>query len=57
MSCPKCKTGTVLKGSTAYGCSEHAAGCDFRVSFELIRSKAMGKPLDKDLVADILKTS
>ena len=57
MSCPKCKTGTVLKGSTAYGCSEHAAGCDFRVSFELIRSKAMGRPLDKDLVAEILKTS
>jgi DNA topoisomerase-3 len=57
LSCPKCKRGTVLKGSTAYGCSEHAAGCDFRVSFELIRSKAMGRPLDKDLVAEILKTS
>ena len=57
LSCPKCKRGTVLKGSTAYGCSEHAAGCDFRVSFELIRTKAMGRPLDKDLVADILKTS
>ena len=57
LSCPKCKKGTVLKGSTAYGCSEHAAGCDFRVSFELIRTKAMGRPLDKDLVAEILKTS
>jgi DNA topoisomerase-3 len=32
--CPKCKTGTMLKGRTAYGCSEYKAGCTFKVLFE-----------------------
>lgn len=33
IDCPKCKKGKILKGKTAYGCSEWKAGCDFRVSF------------------------
>ncbi len=32
--CPKCKKGTILKGKTAYGCSEWKAGCDYRFSFD-----------------------
>lgn len=32
--CPKCKKGTVIKGKTAYGCSEWKGGCSFRLSFE-----------------------
>jgi len=32
--CPVCKRGTILKGKTAYGCSEWKAGCTFRLSFE-----------------------
>ncbi|WP_138433995.1 type IA DNA topoisomerase [Winogradskyella algicola] len=32
-SCPKCKTGRILKGKTAFGCSNYKTGCDFRVSF------------------------
>jgi len=32
--CPKCKKGKVIKGKTAYGCSEWKNGCDFRISFE-----------------------
>ncbi|SDR75138.1 type IA DNA topoisomerase [Winogradskyella sediminis] len=32
-TCPKCKTGKVLKGKTAFGCSNYKSGCDFRVNF------------------------
>lgn len=32
--CPKCGKGHLLKGKTAYGCSEYRAGCDLRLSFE-----------------------
>ena len=34
--CPKCKKGTILKGKTAYGCSEYKSGCDFRLPFDTI---------------------
>jgi len=34
--CPKCKKGTLLKGKTAYGCSEYKSGCDFRLPFDSI---------------------
>ncbi|MBC2845046.1 DNA topoisomerase 3 [Winogradskyella flava] len=32
-TCPKCKTGNILKGKTAFGCSNYKTGCDYRVSF------------------------
>lgn len=31
--CPLCKKGTLLKGRTAYGCSEYVNGCTYRVPF------------------------
>jgi DNA topoisomerase-3 len=31
--CPKCKSGKILKGKTAFGCSNYKVGCDYRVSF------------------------
>lgn len=31
--CPKCKEGTVIKGKTAFGCSNWKAGCDYRLAF------------------------
>jgi len=52
--CPKCKKGTVIKGSTAYGCSAYKEGCDFRFSFDKIREKSNGKPLTKSLVISLL---
>ncbi|MFD2562112.1 type IA DNA topoisomerase [Aquimarina rubra] len=55
MPCPKCKTGYILKGKTAYGCSEFKNGCDFRFSFETVRNKTAGKPMSKELVYNILK--
>jgi DNA topoisomerase-3 len=52
--CPKCKKGTVLRGKTAYGCSNYKNGCDFRFSFENIKKMANGKPLTKELVLKII---
>lgn len=31
--CPKCGVGRVIKGNSAYGCSEWKKGCDFRSPF------------------------
>jgi len=53
--CPKCNKGTVIKGKTAYGCSEYKNGCDFKFLFEDIRTQATGKELTKELVYGILK--
>ncbi|WP_298757636.1 type IA DNA topoisomerase [uncultured Psychroserpens sp.] len=55
VKCPKCQNGTIIKGKTAYGCSAYKSGCDFRMSFDTIRSKAKDKQLTKDLVYSILK--
>ena len=54
ISCPKCKKGTILKGKTAYGCSEYKTGCDFVFTFQKIKESANGKALTKDLVLDII---
>ncbi len=32
--CPKCGKGIILKGRTAFGCSEWKSGCDYRKAFE-----------------------
>lgn len=37
--CPKCKSGTLLKGKTAFGCSNFKNGCDFKIPFELMGKK------------------
>ena len=55
IKCPKCNKGTVIKGKTAYGCSDYKLGCDFKMSFDSIRVKAKDKQLTKDLVYSILK--
>ena len=31
--CPLCGKGTIIKGNTAYGCSEWRNGCTFRKNF------------------------
>jgi DNA topoisomerase-3 len=38
--CPKCKSGEIIKGKSAYGCANYKNGCQFRVPFEI-----MGKTL------------
>jgi len=39
LKCPKCNNGSILKGSTAFGCSAFKTGCDFRVPFILFDKK------------------
>ena len=31
--CPLCKKGSILRGKTAYGCSEYKNGCSFRLDY------------------------
>ena len=54
--CPKCKEGTVLKGKSAYGCSNYKSGCNFVFTFENIKKIANGKPLTKELVLKIISS-
>ena len=54
ITCPKCKKGTVLKGKTAYGCSEFKNGCDYVFPFVKVKELASGKTLTKELVFKIL---
>ncbi|MGY6650152.1 DNA topoisomerase 3 [Wenyingzhuangia sp. IMCC45574] len=56
LTCPKCNKGTILKGSTAYGCSEFKSGCDFKMDFATIKQKAANQPLTKELVWKILSS-
>jgi len=55
-SCPKCGAGKIVKGKTAYGCSNWKSGCDFRYSFADIRKKAGDKQLTKELVLKIISS-
>ena len=57
LACPKCQKGTVLKGNTAYGCSNYKEGCDFKVTFDRVREKLKDHKPTKDLVYKILKNS
>ena len=56
-SCPKCSKGKIIKGKTAYGCSNYKKGCDFVFPFEKIKVMAAGKKLSKELVLEILNSS
>jgi len=52
--CPKCKKGQVIKGKTAYGCSNYNSGCDFKVGFDVLRGKLKAQEYTKELVYSIL---
>ncbi|MDT0551959.1 type IA DNA topoisomerase [Urechidicola vernalis] len=54
IKCPKCSKGNILKGSSAYGCSNFKNGCDFVYSFENLRTAANGQKLTKELVYKLL---
>lgn len=54
INCPKCKKGTIIKGKTAYGCSNYNSGCSFIFTFNEIKNKANGQPLTKELVLKII---
>ena len=48
LTCPKCKKGYLLKGKSAYGCSEWKAGCEFRIPFKVLQDEFGDTQLDSD---------
>ncbi len=44
--CPKCKAGKILKGKTAYGCSNYKNGCHFKIDFVNFEKKATKKQIE-----------
>ncbi len=52
--CPSCKKGTLLKGKTAYGCSEYKNGCSYLLTFEEVQKKAQNIPITKSLIYKII---
>jgi DNA topoisomerase-3 len=44
MTCPKCKTNSLKKGNTAYGCGNFAV-CGFKIPFEILGKKLTDKQL------------
>ena len=45
--CPLCKKGSILRGKTAYGCSEYKNGCSFRLDYDTYRSDLTDYQLDE----------
>ena len=48
--CPNCGKGTILRGKTAYGCSEYKLGCTFRLDYT-----TYGEGLTDEQLAEIIK--
>ncbi len=47
--CPKCGKGHILKGKTAYGCSEYKSGCDLRLLFDVYSAELTPSKLSKQI--------
>ena len=47
--CPSCKIGEIVKGNTAWGCTNFRGGCKLRIPFELL-----GKPLTETQVTQLV---
>jgi DNA topoisomerase-3 len=50
LSCPRCKTGTIMKGNSSYGCSNWKSGCSMRLPFVF-----MGKELNEAQIELLVK--
>jgi DNA topoisomerase-3 len=46
LKCPKCKTGDILKGKTAWGCSLYKKSCDFLIPLEFEGHKFTQKQIE-----------
>lgn len=46
ITCPRCKKGTMLKGKTAFGCSEYKNGCKTLIPFEFLGKKLTDKQIE-----------
>ena len=49
LTCPKCRKGKLLKGKTAYGCSEYKTGCSLRIPFQF-----MGKKISENQIKRLI---
>ena len=47
--CPKCECGKIVKGKSAYGCTEWVNGCSFKIPFEIKKYK-----IDSKLVGSLI---
>ena len=45
--CPLCKKGSILRGKTAYGCSEYKNGCSFRLDYATYGADLTDNQLDE----------
>jgi len=45
--CPQCNKGQVLKGKTAYGCSEWKSGCSFKILFSNMDQEFNSKTINE----------
>ncbi len=45
ITCPSCRSGSIIKGNTAYGCSRWKEGCRFRINFEIEGKKLTEKQI------------
>lgn len=48
--CPKCNSGNLLKGKAAYGCSNWKTGCDFKITFEDLKTKYKSEHLSTSIL-------
>ncbi|NOR87809.1 MAG: DNA topoisomerase III [Bacteroidales bacterium] len=48
--CPKCGKGNIIKGKTAYGCSQWKTGCDFKILFEELKSKYQSESVTTEVL-------
>lgn len=49
--CPLCRKGSILRGKSAYGCSEYKSGCSFRLDYA-----TYGEGLTEDELIEIINT-
>ena len=52
--CPKCGVGKLIKGHTAYGCSEYKSGCNFIIPFTMLESSYNTKVLNAEILKKII---
>lgn len=57
LKCPKCKSGFMRKGKTAYGCSEFKKTCDFLIPFSLLPEETSNKDVIKFLAEKEIQTT
>ena len=47
IKCPKCNQGSLLKGNSAYGCSDYKIGCNFQIPYLFLDKKISDNQLNR----------